>query len=62
MKQITLCFAAQFLRRKSGVYSLNIPQGDEWYSIQRKDTKGKNPKYVSVCEIHYSKYQFIKSM
>ena len=40
MKQITLFFAVQFLRRLSGVYVLNNPQGDDgWYSIQRKDTK-----------------------
>ena len=45
MKQITLVFAVQVLRRQSGVYFLNVPQGeDEWFSIQRKDTKGENPK------------------
>ena len=45
------------------MYILNVPQcDDEWYSTQRKDTKGKNPKYISVCEIHYSKYQLTKNM
>ena len=45
MKQITLFFAAQVLRRKSGVCFLNVPQGDDkWYYTQRKDTKGENPK------------------
>ena len=45
MKQITLFFAVQVLRRKSGVYTLKVPQGDnEWNSKRRKGTKGKNPK------------------
>ena len=40
-----------------------VPQeADEWYYTQKKDTKGENPKNISVCEIHYSKYQLIKSM
>ena len=29
--------------------------------LHRKDTKGENPKNISLCEIHYSKYQLIKS-
>ena len=45
MKQITLFFAFQALRRKSGVYILKVPQGEnEWNSKRRKDTKGENPK------------------
>ena len=45
MKQITLFFAVQVLRRKSGVYILKVPQvDDEWNSKRRKDTKGQNPK------------------
>ena len=45
MKQITLFLAVQVLRRKSGVYILKVPQGDdEWNSTQRKDTMGENPK------------------
>ena len=45
MKQITLFFAAQVLRRKSGVYILKVPQGgDESNSQQRKGTKAENPK------------------
>ena len=64
MKQISLFFADQVLRRKSGVYILKVPQGDnEWNSKRRRVTKGKNPKKISpVYEIHYSKYQVIKSM
>ena len=66
MKQITLFFAVQFLRRLSGVYVLNNPQGDDgWYSIQRKDTKWENPKkYLRMWNTLYqlSKYQLIKSM
>ena len=51
MKQITLYFAVQVLRRKSGVYILKVLQGDnEWNSKQRND-----------FEIYYSKYQPIKS-
>ena len=58
-----LFFAVQILRRKSGVYILKVPQGDdEWNSKRRKETRGENPKNISVCEIHYSKYQLIKSM
>ena len=51
MKQITLFFAVQVLRRKSGVNTLKVPQGDnEWNSKRRKGTKGKNPRkmYMSV--------------
>ena len=45
MKQITLLFAVQVLRRKSGVYILKVPQGDdEWNSKRRKGDKGENPK------------------
>ena len=45
MKQITLLFAVQVLRRKSGVYILKVPQrNDEWNSKWREDTKGKNPQ------------------
>ena len=45
MKQITLFLAVQVLRRKSGVYILKVPQGDdEWNSKQRKNTKGESPK------------------
>ena len=45
MKQITLFFAVQVPRRKSGVYILKGPQGDnKRNSKQRKDTKGENPK------------------
>ena len=45
MKQITLYFAVQVLRRKSGVYILKVPQGDdEWNSKRRKGGKGENPK------------------
>ena len=45
MKQITLFLTVQVLRRSSGVYVLKVPQeDDEWYSTQRKDTKGENPK------------------
>ena len=45
MKQITLLFAVQVLRRKSGVYILKVPQGDdEWNSKRRKGAKGENPK------------------
>ena len=44
MKQITLFFAVQVLRRKSGVYILKVFQGDDkWNSKRRKDTKGQNP-------------------
>ena len=58
-----LFFAVQILRRKSGVYILKAPQeDDEWNSKRRKHTRGENPKNISVCEIHYSKYQLIKSM
>ena len=64
MKQISLFFAVQILRRKSGVYILKIPQGDnEWNSKRRKDIKGENPKKISpVYEIHYSKHKLTKSM
>ena len=45
MKQITLFFDVQVLRRKSGVYILKVLQGDnESNSKRRKDTKGENPK------------------
>ena len=64
MKQITLFFAVQVLRRKSGVYIFKVPQGeDEWNYKWRKDTKGENPtSNIFICEIHHSKYQLIKSM
>ena len=62
MKEITLFFAVQVLRRKSGVFIFKVPQGDdEWNYKWRKDTEGENPKNrIFVCEIHYSKYQLIK--
>ena len=45
---------------------MNNPQGDDgWYSTQRKDTKGENPKkYLPILNTLYqlSKYQLIKSM
>ena len=45
MKQITLLFAVQVLRRKSGVYILKVPQrNDEWNSKWREGTKRKNPQ------------------
>ena len=63
MTQITLFFAAQLLRRNSDVCILKVSQGDdEWNFKRRKDTMGENPNKISVCEIHCSKYQFIKSM
>ena len=41
-------FAVQVLRRKSIVYILNVPQGeDEWNSKWKTDTKGENPKNIS---------------
>ena len=62
MKEITLFFPVQVLRRKSGVYIFKVPPGDdEWNYKWRKDTEGENPKNrIFVCEIHYSKYQLIK--
>ena len=37
MKQITLFCAVQVLRRKSGVYILKVPQGDdEWNSKEER--------------------------
>ena len=63
MKQITLFFAVEVLRRKFGVYILKVPQGDnEWISKRRKDTKRENPKNIFFCKIYYSKYQLTKSM
>ena len=60
MKQINLFFTVQVIRRKSGAYILKVPQRDYTW---RKDTEGENPKnHISVCEIHYSKYQLIKIM
>ena len=48
MKQITLFFAVQVLRRKSSVYILKVTQGDdEWNSKWGGDTKGENPKNIS---------------
>ena len=45
MKQITLLFAVQVLRRKSGVYILKVSQrNDEWNSKWREGTKRKNPQ------------------
>ena len=61
MKQITLFF--EVLRTKIGIYILKVPQEDDkWNSKRRKGTKGENPKNISVCKIHYSKYQLIKSI
>ena len=64
MKQISLFFAVQVLKRKSDVYILKVPQGgNEWNSKRWKDAKGDNPKKISpFYEIHCSKYQLIKSM
>ena len=64
MKRNSLFFFAQLLRRKSGVYIFQVPQGgDEWNSKWRKEIKGENPKKnIFVSEIHYSKYQLIKIM
>ena len=62
MKQITFFFSVQILRRKSGVYILKVPQGgDEWNSKWKKVTEEENPKKI-LREIHYCKYQLIKSM
>ena len=45
MKRITVFFNVQVLRRKSGVFIVKVPQGDnEWNCKWRKDTKGENPK------------------
>ena len=47
MKEITLLFVVQVLRRNSGVYILKVPQGDnEWISKPRKDPKWANPKKI----------------
>ena len=56
MKQITLFFTVQALRRKSGVYIFKVRQrDDEWNYKWGKDTEGENPKNnISACEIHYS--------
>ena len=64
MKQIVLLFVAQVLRRKFGIYIFKIPrEDDDWNYKWRKDTEGENPKINTfVCEMHYSKYQLIKSM
>ena len=64
MKQISLFFTVHVLREKSGVYILKVPQGDHQWSLKwRKDTKGEDPKEISpVYELHYSIYQFIKSI
>ena len=44
MKQITLFFAVQVLRRKYCIYILKVPQrDDEWNSKRRKDTKARFP-------------------
>ena len=61
MKQF---LAVQVQRRKSGVYILKVPPGDnEWNSKRSKDTKEENLKKISpVYEIHYFKYQLLKSM
>ena len=50
MKQMTLLFAVQVLKKWSDVYILKVPQvDDEWNSKQRKDTKGENPqKYIHL--------------
>ena len=48
MKQITLFFVVQVLRRISRVDILKVPQGDdEWNSKRRKDTKQANPRKIS---------------
>ena len=62
MKQISLFFSVQVLRRKSGVYILKIPQGDnEWNSKRRKDIKGENPK-KNISSLCISKHKLTKSM
>ena len=54
MKEIALLSTVQVLRRKSGVYIFNVPQGDvEWNYKWRKGTEGENPKNnIFVCELH----------
>ena len=45
MKQITLFFTIQVLGRKSGVYILKVPQGDdEWNELQTEERQGENSK------------------
>ena len=58
MKQITLCFDVQVLRKNSGVYIFKVSQeNDEWNFEWRKNTEVENPKNNNfACEIHYSKY------
>ena len=60
MKQITLFFVVQIIWC---LYFESNPQGDdERYSTHMNDTKGENSKNISVCEIHFSKHELIKSM
>ena len=38
-------FRCSCSKKIPAVYILKVPQGDdEWYSIQRKDIRGENPK------------------
>ena len=59
MKQITLIFAAQVLRRKSGVYIfwkyLKIKETMNGILSGGKTLRARVLKNISVCEIHYSK-------
>ena len=63
MKQITLFFAVQVLRRKSRVYILKVPPGDDDGILNRgKTIREIILKNISVCEIYYSKYQLEKTL
>ena len=63
MKQITLFFAVQVLRRTSGVYtSKYLKETINGILNGGKTLRERILKKLSVCEIHYSKYQLIKSM
>ena len=49
MRQITLFFAVQVLRRNSHVCILKVSQeDDEWNFKRRNDTTGENPNKISV--------------
>ena len=60
--QLTLFFADQILRRKSGVFILKAPNGDNGIINGGKTPRERTLKNISVCEIHYSKYQLMKNM
>ena len=63
MKQITLFFAVQVLRRKSGVYTFKyLKETMNGILNGGKTLRERILKNVYVCEIHYSKYQLRKSM